>query len=270
MNKQDFEYAILIIATLFGAFMVSETLRWLIKKAMRVNTRNIRLDPTSYTFFKNATSFVVYTIALIFIIYSVPHFKALGATLFAGAGIFAAIIALASQQAFSNIISGIFIVISKPFRVGDYIELNPTHKGDVEDITLRHTVIRDAQNNRIIVPNSKINSETIVNFHLNEERKKEKIEFVVDIASDVDVATQIIRDEVMKHPLYLAPQKEPADPDDLKVRVVRIDNGTMTLRIMVDSEDPDKAYNLHCDLNYAVKKRFDAAGIAFAKRAGLV
>lgn len=96
----------------------------------------------------------------------------MGATLFAGAGIFAAIIALASQQALSNIISGIFIVISKPFRVGDYIELSILHRGTVEDITLRHTVIRDIQNNRIIVPNSKINSETIVNYHLNDERKK--------------------------------------------------------------------------------------------------
>ncbi len=45
----------------------------------------------------------------------------MGLSLFAGAGIFAAILGFTSQQVFSNIISGIFIVISKPFRVGDIV-----------------------------------------------------------------------------------------------------------------------------------------------------
>jgi small conductance mechanosensitive channel len=109
MEKQDFEYTIFIIGTLFGAFLISETFRWLIKQLVSSKLRAIKVDHTSYSFAKNATSFVVYTAATLFIIYSVPRFKAFSATLFASAGIFAAIIALASQQAFSNIISGIFI-----------------------------------------------------------------------------------------------------------------------------------------------------------------
>jgi small conductance mechanosensitive channel len=269
MLKQDFEYSILIIATLFGAFVVSETLRWLIKRTANIKAKKLKIDPTSYSFFKNATSFVVYTTAIIFIIYSVPRFKAFGTTLFAGAGIFAAIIALASQQAFSNIISGIFIVISKPFRVGDYIELNPLHKGNIEDITLRHTIIRDVQNNRIIVPNSKINSETIVNFHLNEEMKKEKIEYCIDIDSDIDKAISIIKEEVSNHPDFLRQLELFPEKSDLKVRVVRIENGSIRLRVMVDSEDSDKAYYMHCDLNYSIKKRFDQEGISFEKRMSL-
>ncbi len=269
MLKQDFEYSILIIATLFGAFVISETLRWLIKRTAHIKAKKLKIDPTSYSFFKNATSFVIYTTAIFFIIYSVPRFKALGATLFAGAGIFAAIIALASQQAFSNIISGIFIVISKPFRVGDYIELNPLHKGNIEDITLRHTIIRDVQNNRIIVPNSKINSETIVNFHLNEEMKKEKIEYCIDVESDLDLAIRIIKEEVEKHPDYLKQIAQNSNKKDLQVRLVKIENGSVRLRIMVDSEDSDTAYNMHCDLNYSIKKRFDEAGISFEKRANI-
>lgn len=266
MNKEDFEFAVYIIGILFGAFLVSELLRWIIKRTANINAKKLKVDPTHYSFLKNTISFVIYSIALALIIYSVPGLKALGATLFAGAGIFAAIIALASQQAFSNIISGIFIVISKPFRVGDYIELSVLHRGTVEDITLRHTVIRDIQNNRIIVPNSKINSETIVNYHLNDERKKEKIEYVVDIDSDLDKACKIIKEEIITHPDYLELKRDNSEPDELAVRVIKIDNGAITLRAMVGSEDPDKAYEMHCDLNYSIKKRFDEAGIHFAKR----
>jgi small conductance mechanosensitive channel len=265
MEKQDFEYTIFIIGTLFGAFLISETFRWLIKQLVSSKLRAIKVDHTSYSFAKNATSFVVYTAATLFIIYSVPRFKAFSATLFASAGIFAAIIALASQQAFSNIISGIFIVVSKPFRVGDYIELSPLHKGVVEDITLRHTVIRDIQNSRIIVPNSKINSDTIVNYHLNDQRKKEKIEFVIDIESDIDKAISILTDVIKTHESFIPTSQA---EQELPVRVVKIDNGAITLRAMVDSEDPDKAFDMHCELNYLIKKQFDENKIAFAKRIG--
>ncbi len=261
---------IYIIGILIGAFVVSEILRWLIRRIVDVNAKKLNVDPTQYSFLKNAISFIVYSVAIMLSLYSIPGLKAVSTTLFAGAGIFAAIIALASQQAFSNIISGIFIVLSKPFRVGDYIELSVLHRGTVEDITLRHTVIRDIQNNRIIVPNAKINSETIVNYHLNDERKKEKIEFVIDIASDIDQASTIICDEIAKHPEYLELLNHHSQIEKLNVRVIKIENGAITLRAMVGSEDPDKAYEMHCDLNYSIKKRFDQEGILFAKRAGLL
>ncbi len=266
MGNKNIELVISIIIILIGAFVTSEVLRWIIKRAAKVNSSKIKVDPTNYTFLKNTISFVIYSIAFALVFYSIPSLKALGATLFAGAGIFAAIIALASQQAFSNIISGIFIVISKPFRVGDYIELSLLHRGTVEDITLRHTVIRDIQNNRIIVPNAKINSETIVNYHLNDERKKEKIEFIIDIDSDIDKASKIIKEEILNHKGYLELKNENPESSELIVRVTKIENGTITLRTMVGSEDPEKAFEMHCDLNYSIKKRFDSEGVKFAQR----
>ncbi len=257
------------IAILIGAFVVSEVFRWIIKRLVKINAQKLKVDPTNYSFLKNAASFIIYSGAIFFIIYSVPRFKALGVSLFASAGIFAAIIALASQQALSNIISGIFIVIFKPFRVGDYIELSALHRGTIEDITLRHTVIRDIQNNRIIVPNAKINSETIVNYHLNDERKKEKIEYIIDIESNIDVASDIIKEEIINHPGYLELRHNGNEIEELKVRIIKIENGAVTLRALVGSEDPEKAFEMHCELNYSIKKRFDSEGVQFAKRTAI-
>lgn len=268
MTNKHFENLFYIFGIIIGAFIISEIIRWLIKRYININSKKINVDPTNYNFIKNAASVIIYCIAFFFIIYSVPRFKTIGTTLFASAGVFAAIIALASQQALSNIISGIFIVASKPFRVGDYIELDSLHKGTIEDITLRHTVIRDIQNNRIIVPNSKINNETIVNYHLNDERKKEKIEYVLDINSDVDLAMKIIKETIICNPIYLELVKKTANADDLEIKLTKIENGAIVIRSMVISEDPETAFEMHCDINYEIKKRFDEAGIRFAPRVG--
>ncbi|MCC6722772.1 MAG: mechanosensitive ion channel family protein [Bacteroidia bacterium] len=270
MKNNQFENIFYIISIIIGAFVISEVLRWLIKRYININSKKINVDPTNYNFIKNAASFIIYCTAFFFIIYSVPKFKTIGTTLFASAGVFAAILALASQQALSNIISGIFIVASKPFRVGDYIELNLEHKGTVEDITLRHTIIRDVQNNRIIVPNSKINNETIVNYHLTDERKKEKIEFVLDINTDIDEAMKIINEVITSNQTYKELMNKFAVKEDLGIKLNKIENGALVLRAMVISEDPEKAFEMHCDINYSIKKRFDQAGIKFAPRVGFV
>ena len=85
---------------------------------------------------------------------SIPSLKNLGTALFAGAGVMAAVKGFASQAAFSNIISGVFVILFKPFRVGDIVQLTNGLKGKVTDITFRHTVIKDYENRRIIIPNS--------------------------------------------------------------------------------------------------------------------
>lgn len=270
MKGNNFENVFYIFSVIIGAFIISETLRWIIRRYININSKKINVDPTNYNFIKNAASFIIYFIAFFFIIYSVPRFKTIGTTLFASAGVFAAIIALASQQALSNIISGIFIVASKPFRVGDYIELDSKHKGTIEDITLRHTVIRDIQNNRIIVPNSKINNETIVNFHLNDERKKEKIEFVLDIDSNIELAIKLIEETIVENPVYKDLIKKSEVNEELETKLTKIENGTIVLRTMVISEDPDKAFEMHCDINYNIKKKFDKVGIKFASRTGFI
>ena len=105
--------------------------------------------------------FLIYTIGIIAIVYSIPSVNHIGKTLFAGAGIFSTILGFASQQAFSNIMGGIFLVLFKPFRIGDLIKVGTLNEGYVEDITLRHTVIKDFDNKRIVFPNSLISTETI-------------------------------------------------------------------------------------------------------------
>jgi small conductance mechanosensitive channel len=70
----------------------------------------------------------------------------------------------------------------------------------VEDITLRHTVIRNFENRLIVIPNSVINNETIINSTLTHEFVCIFVEVTIAFNSDVDKAMKLIQEEAMKHP----------------------------------------------------------------------
>lgn len=74
--------------------------------------------------------------------FTISALRNVSKSLLAGAGILALAIGLASQQALSNIISGLFIVVFKPFNVKDHLFIDRDIFGIVEDITLRHTILR--------------------------------------------------------------------------------------------------------------------------------
>jgi small conductance mechanosensitive channel len=221
-------------------------------------------DLTNYKFIGNALSAIIYTIGFIFAIREFPPLKAFAGSLLTGAGILAAILGLASQQAFSNIVSGIFIVISKPFRVNDRLKIKEIYKGIVEDITLRHTVIRDFENRRIIVPNSVIASEILVNADFNDDPVCKLVEFSISYKDSIDKVKKLMAEEVAKHPLYLDRRTETekdASKPLVMVRVVRMTDWSIVIRADAWAKNPSEGFDLYCDLLESIKKRFDTEGV---------
>ena len=203
-------------------------------------------------------------VALIIIFLAIPELESVGLGLFASAGVFAAILGFASQAAFSNIIGGIFIVIFKPFRVEDIIKVSNLYHGTVEDINLRHTVIRDFENRRLIIPNSVIGNETIQNFNIVDSRIKNFIPFGISYDSNIDLAIKIIQEEAMAHRNYIDNRSEEERESNMPpvlVRLIEYGESSINLRAQVWSEDPVKAFDLKCDIYMSVKARFDKEGI---------
>lgn len=115
-------------------------------------------------FLKNIIIAIVWMISLTSIASQFTVFSSLAKTVLAGSGILAAILGLAAQESFANIISGIMISVFRPFDIGDRIKIvGDDTAGFVEDITLRHTVIRTYMNVRLIIPNSTMGSAKIEN-----------------------------------------------------------------------------------------------------------
>lgn len=253
-----------IVSIVVAAFIVERTLSYAIRYWYKKNQNITPAERTRLRFIQNGVQFVVFTATTIAIIYTVPSMKALAVTLFAGAGILVAIIGLAAQKAFGNIVSGIFIVLFKPFRVGDMVRIGSLHSGTVEDITLRHTVINNWENRKIIIPNSVISEETIINSSIDDTKTCEYIEFSVAYDTDIELAKSIIFDETVNHAsnidIRTDDEKENGSPR-LVIRLVELGDSGMTLRAYAWAPDPIAAIIMRYDLYELVKKRFDQEGI---------
>ncbi|MBU3093500.1 mechanosensitive ion channel family protein [Clostridium sp. CF011] len=107
-----------------------------------------------------------------------------------GLGLGGLAFALAAKDAASNVIAGMFIILDKPFTIGDWIN-SDTLEGSIEDISFRTTKIRTVDQALIIVPNSKLTNEAVTNFSRRGKRRvnlnleltyssREKLEICVD------------------------------------------------------------------------------------------
>ncbi len=257
-------YVVVPLVVVLLATIVSKIFRVLMHRYFERSSQLLKVDPTRYRFFKNAVSFIIFLVAITFIFYSITELHTLGVSLFAGAGILAIIIGFASQAAFANIISGIFIVTSKPFRVGDYIKVSDEFFGTVEDITLRHTVIRNNENRRIIIPNSVINNQTIINSNIVDEKVCSLIEIGISYDSNLDQAIKIIQEEVVKHPLALdnrTDQDKAENVPQVVVRVMGFGESSVNLRGYAWASSSFDAFVMRTDLHRSIKLRFDREGI---------
>ncbi len=260
----DLYYWVKVASIVAGIYIITFITRKIIGLFIKRQSVKVNVDPTNFSFLKNSISFIIYTAGVIAIFYITPSLNSVAKALFASAGILAAIIGFASQKAFSNIISGIFILIFRPFRIRDVIEVGTINKGVVEEITLRHTIIRNYENRRIIIPNSIISEETIINSNIIEEKIKKFIEFDISYESNLDLAKEIIQEEAEKHPFILDNRSEEDKLNNepvVRVRVIRLGEYSVTLRAYVWAKCNDDAFVIFCDMNETVKKRFELSGI---------
>jgi small-conductance mechanosensitive channel len=263
--KHGFTQHILFVIIIFiAAVITAKLLNRLLNKYFENAIHLLKGDPTNYNFFKNGITFFVYIIAFIITFRSIPQLRNIGNTLVASAGILATFVGFASQQAFSNIIGGVFIVVFKPFRVGDFIKVGKENPGTVEDITLRHTIINSLENRRIVIPNSIISSATILNSSITNERVCNFVEVDIGYNANINQAGQIMTDLALKHPQCIDNRTEEELAEGkpkVEIRVIKLNNYSVTLRAYVWSENSGDGFAMKCDLLKQIKEAFNKNNI---------
>ncbi len=248
-----------IVSYIFLVVLIS----WLISRIIRysillfINSKQSdRFGRTSIQFLRNSVKFFVGLVALVVVVMTIPSLRSKATLIFSGAGIIAAIIGFAAQAALSNLIAGAFIVIFKPFRVGDYIKLDDTRVGIVEDITLRHTVINNFENKRLIIPNSVISTDSVLNHTIQDSNVLSFNNFKLGLRADIDLARSIIQEEAIKLPMVMD-----SDASTIDVRVIDIHESYIHMRAYVWMNEPFQEFRGKCALKEAVHKRFISEGV---------
>jgi small conductance mechanosensitive channel len=120
--------------------------------------------------------------------------------LIAGLGVAGAGVALATQGVLSNMVAGLTIIFTKPYRVGEYIAIAGV-EGQVEAITLFNTALMHPDRSRIIVPNRKVVGEILHNYG---RIRQSEIQVGIAYESNLPLALGAIRDLVRANPRVLA------------------------------------------------------------------
>jgi len=220
-------------------------------------------DTTKWVVLRRLVSVMIYLIGLAMIVYVIPEFRAFSYSILAGAGVLAIVAGFAAQSVFSNILGGVFIATSEPIRVGDRVLISG-HQGVVEDITLRHLVMRTWDNQHIIIPNKNVNDQEIVNYSIEGEEMVQTLDIGISYDSDIDLARKIITEEIQKHPDFIVFSSRSAllSPEEkIKVRVVEAGDFAIKLKAYFWAKDKMTGFKMMCDVLESVKKRFDKEGV---------
>ena len=166
-------------------------------------------------------------LALIFIASFVilTHFNVNMTALLAALGLAGLAVTLAAQDTLTDIINGMLIWVDQPFRIGDRIEIQGENTwGDVVNIGTRTTRILSRDNSMVIVPNSVIGKNQVINYTFPDPSVRVEIKLNLDYAVDLDKARRVVRDAVR--------QVDHVEPDQ-PIDVLFLDFGTSTLEFRI-------------------------------------
>ncbi len=241
-------YGIKVLAAL-AVFIIG---RWVAKAVRRLIERIMKksnVDPTLISFTGNLS----YIALLAFVIIAALGQLGIQTTSFiAVIGAAGLAIGLALQGSLSNFAAGFLLIVFRPFKVGDFIE-GAGVAGVVEVIQIFTTQLRTVDNKTVIVPNSKLTEDNIVNWTVKGTRRVDMV-FGIGYEDDIDKARSIMTEivnadeRILKNP---APQIAVSELADSSVNFI--------VRPWVKASD---YWGVYFDLTEKIKKAFDANGVS--------
>ena len=244
--------AIVFIVAAWAACVVTTRL---VQRASWVMGRLKRkVDEAVVRYIMRIKNLLIFLVAGLFYASLVPGLRALMGTIMAGAGITALVMGFAAKSTLANLISGLSLAVYRPFRIGDKVTLEDEY-GTVEDITLRHTIVRTWQNRMLIIPNEKLDNMTLINHSIIDPKILCTVELGVSYDTNIDLARGFMLEEANNCPHRME------RADDPWVRVVSHSDFSIGLGLYVWVPDVDASWMAKYWLMENIKNRFDREGV---------
>lgn len=247
--EENWKLILTIAVIVFSGFSLCKIGDWLFKKLTKKEYLHTK-------YMKYIAKLFVALVCIGLIANLFPNTKRALSLLLASSGLIVAVLGFAAQESLSNMINGLFISIFKPFEIGNRVTLvNSNITGNIEDLTLRHTVIRTVTNTRLIIPNSTMNKEIIENSHYTDTRAANLFDVWVSYESDLRLAMTIVADLIEAHPLTIDVRTDFSNPM-VNVLVRELGENGICLRATVWTANVDDNFKACSDLRILVKEQF--------------
>ena len=201
---------------------------------------------TRYRVLRRSITTLVVFVGVLSALLVIPQVRAVAGGLLASSAVVGIVLGFASQRTIGNFVAGLLIAFTQPIRLGDRVEIEAT-PGTVEEIGLTYTFIRTDDGARLVIPNEKLASDTILNSTIVSREKVAEITLQVPLDKDLRAVVDLLREAT-------AAERQP------EVLVTAL-NGSATVVVRASASDPAEAERLESELRVRAQERLRAAGI---------
>ena len=237
-NLGAFLYAIVFA---FFAWVIGRALRLAIQRVLAYDKRAL-VDRTTVKFLGQLAQIGVYLFAFISYAHLVPALASLGHAWLTSVGVISVVAGLAAQSTLSNLIAGFSLLLYRPFKVGDRLQISaPSGQeiGEVESVNLGYTALKTDDDRRIIVPNSVMAGQTTINLNGGSAGVFCSVPFAISCDSNPEQARRILLDLARHHPKAKSVSSCP---------VTQVSASGVVLTLCAWCAGPDEAFDLKCDM----------------------
>jgi small-conductance mechanosensitive channel len=203
---------------------------------------------TRYRVLRRSVTSVIVFVGVLTALLVIPQVRAVAGGILASASVLGIVIGLAAQRTLGNFIAGIMIALTQPLRIGDAVTVGGVD-GTVEEIGNIYTFIRTRQNDRLVIPNEKLASDTIHNATIRSSETYAEVTVQLPPSSDLDAAVAALRPEA------------PGPRDDVYVSAL---DGAPTVSVRVWAASGDAALRAERELRLRAHRRLREHGLLTA------
>jgi small-conductance mechanosensitive channel len=200
---------------------------------------------TRYQVLRRSIMTLIVFVGVLSALLVIPQVRAVATGILASSAVIGIVVGFAAQRTIGNFIAGLLIAFAQPIRLGDYVETEG-FTGVVEEIGLTYTFIRIEDNDRLVVPNEKIASDSIRNSSIRSRRKLAHVTVQVPLDADLQTVATLLR--------------EAAQDERAEVAVVELADRA-TLRVSTWAPDEPSAERVEHELLLRSHARLREAGV---------
>ena len=221
---------------------------WAARRIRKLGERHEKLDSMLFNFLGSIARYAILGITVIFVL---NRFGLETTSLVAALGAAGLAIGLALQGTLSNVAAGVMIILFRPIKVGDFVEI-ADEMGTVKDVSLNYTELASLSNTQVIIPNAQVWGNTIENYSVYPTRRAEWT-FGVSYDADLKLTEKTILDTIMADP------RAKSDPEPfIQVNNLGDSSVDFLVRVWVDA---GHNFAFQTDMKRKVKEALDDAGI---------
>jgi len=245
LHYQDHSLTVLEILVVFLLFLATKVSLWVIQKAIFSKTKLNNLDQGSAFALFQIIKYLIWVIAVSLMLETIG----VGVTfLLAGSAALLVGIGLGLQQTFNDVLSGFILLFENSVRVGDILEID----GDIvtiQEIGLRTSSGLNRHQIVIILPNSLITTNKVINWSHQHKRTLFTINVGVAYGSDVDKVIKLIEESALEHPVL-------KKRDILEGRLIEFGGSSLDFQLLFYSSDVFTIEKIKSDIRKIIYRKF--------------